>query len=46
MSNTLYSDERIKDLLREEGIYISRRLVSKYRESMYLFNSTKRKKII
>lgn len=39
-----YSDERIKDLLKEEGINISRRSVTKYRESLYIFNSTKRKK--
>lgn len=38
-----YSDERIKDILKEEGINIARRSVTKYRESLYIFNSTKRK---
>lgn len=38
-----YSDERIKDMLNEEGIHLSRRTVTKYRESLYIYNSSKRK---
>lgn len=39
-----YSDEKIRVLLAQENIVISRRAVSKYRESAYIYNSQKRKK--
>lgn len=38
------SDEQLRLLLEEEGISISRRTVTKYRENLFIFNSTKRKR--
>ena len=38
-----YSDQRLKELLEEEGIVISRRTVMKYRESIKIANSRERK---
>lgn len=39
-----YSDLEIKDIVLNQGIKISRRTVTKYRESMDILNSSKRKK--
>ena len=39
-----YSDLEIKDMVLNQGIKISRRTVTKYRESMDILNSSKRKK--
>lgn len=38
-----YSDEAIRKMLLDDGIQISRRAVTKYREACYLFNSSKRR---
>jgi len=38
-----YSDQRIADLLNEEGLEVSRRVIAKYREQMNIPSSTKRK---
>lgn len=38
-----FSDEQLRLLLEDEGISISRRTVTKYRESLFIFSSTKRK---
>ena len=38
-----YSDEAIRKILLKENIQISRRTVTKYREQLFLFNSTQRK---
>ncbi|MEG0274882.1 RNA polymerase factor sigma-54 [Amedibacillus sp. YH-ame10] len=38
-----YSDEDLRKLLENEGILISRRAVSKYREACFIFNSSKRR---
>lgn len=38
-----YSDECLRKLLEKEGIMISRRTVSKYREACLLFNASQRK---
>ena len=38
-----YSDEDLRILLAKVGITISRRTVAKYRESLYIYNSQKRK---
>jgi RNA polymerase sigma-54 factor len=40
-----YSDQAIVELLAKEGIEIARRTVAKYRESMGILSSSKRKKI-
>ena len=40
-----YSDEAIRLQLEEEGIHLSRRVVAKYRESCFIFNSSKRKQL-
>jgi RNA polymerase sigma-54 factor len=39
------SDQKITDLLKQEGIQISRRTVAKYREEMGILSSAKRKRI-
>lgn len=41
--NKPYSDERIRLLLQEKNIHISRRAVTKYRENCFIYNSSKRK---
>lgn len=38
-----YSDEAIRKELERDGIQLSRRAVTKYREASYIFNSNKRK---
>ena len=38
-----YSDEKIRKLLEEKDIYISRRTVTKYREECFIYNSRQRK---
>lgn len=38
-----YSDEALRKQLEEEGISLSRRVIAKYRESCFIFNSSKRK---
>jgi RNA polymerase sigma-54 factor len=40
-----YSDQKIVDLLREQGIDIARRTVTKYREMLGLGSSTQRKRL-
>lgn len=39
------SDDAIRKLLAEEGITLSRRVIAKYRESCFIFNSSKRRLI-
>ena len=39
------SDQRIVDLLKESDIEIARRTVTKYRESMHILSSTKRRQV-
>jgi RNA polymerase sigma-54 factor len=39
-----YSDQKLVDLLREEGIDIARRTVAKYREQLSVLSSAKRRK--
>ncbi len=39
------SDQAIVDLLKEEGVKVARRTVAKYRESMGILSSSKRKKV-
>ncbi len=41
-----HSDQAIVDILQKEGIEIARRTVAKYRESMGLLSSSKRRKIL
>jgi RNA polymerase sigma-54 factor len=41
-----YSDQAIVELLKKEGIKIARRTVAKYRESMGILSSSKRRKIL
>lgn len=41
--NKPYSDEKIREILNERGIAVSRRCVCKYRESLFIYNSVKRK---
>lgn len=41
-----HSDQAIVDLLKKEGIEIARRTVAKYRESMGVLSSSKRRKIL
>ncbi len=43
-TNNPYSDSQIVDILKEKDIDISRRTVAKYRESMGLLSSSKRKR--
>ena len=38
-----YSDNRIKDILKKNGIDIARRTITKYRESLNIDSSSKRK---
>lgn len=38
-----YSDEKIRKLLKEKDIHISRRTVAKYREDCFIYNSRQRK---
>lgn len=38
------SDQKIADLLKEEGVYVSRRTVAKYREAMHIPSSSQRKR--
>ena len=40
------SDQKLVDLLREDGIEIARRTVAKYRESMGLLSSSRRKRVV
>ncbi|MCA9665632.1 MAG: RNA polymerase factor sigma-54 [Myxococcales bacterium] len=40
-----WSDQKIVDLLRDQGIDIARRTVAKYREQMGILSSSKRKKV-
>jgi RNA polymerase sigma-54 factor len=40
-----YSDQKIVDILKENGIVIARRTVAKYREMLGILSSTKRKKL-
>jgi RNA polymerase sigma-54 factor len=40
-----YSDQRLVELLREEGIDIARRTVAKYREQLGVLSSAKRRKL-
>ncbi len=40
-----YSDQKLADLLREEGISISRRTITKYREELGISSSVRRKRI-
>ena len=39
------SDQRIAEMLRVHGINIARRTVTKYRESLNLLSSTKRRQV-
>lgn len=39
------SDNRIAELLREEGIDVARRTVAKYREAMNIASSTERRRL-
>lgn len=41
-----YSDEKIKNLLSEYEIYVSRRTITKYREALFIENASKRKKTV
>ncbi|MEL6185889.1 MAG: RNA polymerase sigma-54 factor, partial [Myxococcota bacterium] len=41
-----YSDQKLVELLKQEGINIARRTVAKYREAMGILSSTKRRKIL
>jgi RNA polymerase sigma-54 factor len=40
-----YSDQKLVELLRDEGIKIARRTVAKYREQLNLLSSSKRRKL-
>lgn len=40
-----YSDQKIVELLRDDGIKIARRTVAKYREQLHLLSSSKRRKL-
>ncbi|PRQ03259.1 RNA polymerase sigma-54 factor [Enhygromyxa salina] len=40
-----YSDQKLVELLRDEGITIARRTVAKYREQLHLLSSSKRRKL-
>ncbi len=40
-----YSDQRLVELLRDEGISIARRTVAKYREKLNVLSSSKRRKL-
>jgi RNA polymerase sigma-54 factor len=40
-----YSDQRLVELLEEEGIDIARRTVAKYREQLGVLSSAKRRKL-
>nr|WP_275943059.1 RNA polymerase factor sigma-54 [Pseudenhygromyxa sp. WMMC2535] len=40
-----YSDQKLVELLREDGIKIARRTVAKYREQLNLLSSSKRRKL-
>jgi RNA polymerase sigma-54 factor len=40
-----YSDQKLADLLKEEGISISRRTITKYREELGISSSVRRKRI-
>lgn len=42
---TILSDDKIVDLLKEDGIDIARRTVAKYREAMHIPSSVQRRKI-
>lgn len=44
--NNPLSDEQIRNILKEEGIQISRRTITKYRESSFIFSSRQRKRQI
>ncbi len=43
--NTVYSDEKIRKILEEEGVDIARRTVAKYREGMGIPSSSRRRRI-
>lgn len=40
------SDEKIANLLKEKGINVARRTITKYRESMFISSSSQRKRIL
>nr|WP_280524051.1 RNA polymerase factor sigma-54 [Enhygromyxa salina] len=40
-----YSDQKLVELLRDDGIKIARRTVAKYREQLHLLSSSKRRKL-
>src|SRR5690606_3029488 len=40
-----YSDQKLVELLRDDGIKIARRTVAKYREQLNLLSSSKRRKL-
>ena len=40
-----YSDQKLVELLRDQGIKIARRTVAKYREQLHLLSSSKRRKL-
>ena len=44
-SSRPYSDQKLVELLKEEGIDIARRTVAKYREQLHLLSSAKRRKL-
>lgn len=45
-AKNVLSDDRIVDLLREDGIVIARRTVAKYRESLNILSSSKRRRAL
>ena len=40
-----YSDQKLADLMKQEGIHISRRTITKYREELGISSSVRRKRI-
>ena len=45
-ADNIYSDDRIVELLRVDGIVIARRTVAKYRESLNILSSSKRRRAL
>ena len=43
-SSTPLTDDRISQLLREEGIFVTRRTVAKYREDMHILSTHRRRR--
>ena len=41
---SVLSDDRVVDILKEEGIYIARRTVAKYRDAMQIPSSVQRRR--